>query len=444
MKNKKRKIIIWSIVGAVVIALVLIKVFAKSDEELVMRTHVVGEYTVENTVTATGTIEPLEEVEVGTQVSGEISKIFVDYNSVVKKGQMLAELDKSNLLENVRQAEASVRSAESELNYAQTSYNRTSQLYEAKATTQVAYDESRNSLVKAETSLLNAQSNLDKARVNLGYAEIYSPIDGVILSREVEVGQTVAASYSTPTLFKIAKDLTKMKVEADVDEADIGQVKEGQRVTFTVDAYIDDVFNGEVEQIRLEPTTTNNVVTYTVIITANNDDLKLFPGMTASVTIVTEEQTGLAIPSEALAFSPTERILEEFKGELREERGKREEERPDGGMKKPRPGIPSGPANMSGGPFGGPKMQSGERPVMVWVLENGILVPRPVKTGMSDGVYKIVERGVAAGDSVVLSASYQVKVKEQKTGSNPFMPTPPGRKNQQQNKGNGRSSGPGM
>jgi len=448
MKNKKRKIIIWSVVGVIVISVLLINVFAKPDEELVMRTHVVGEYTVENTVTATGTIEPLEEVEVGTQVSGEISTIFVDYNSVVKKGQMLAELDKSNLMENVRQAEASVRSAESELNYAQTSFQRTSQLYEAKAATQIAYDEARNSLVKAETSLLNAKSNLDKARVNLGYAEIYSPIDGVILSREVEVGQTVAASYSTPTLFKIAKDLTKMKVEADVDEADIGQVKEGQKVTFTVDAYIDDVFLGEVEQIRLEPTTTNNVVTYTVIITANNDELKLFPGMTASVTIVTEEQTGLAIPSEAMSFTPSERVLEEFKAQMPE--GfvpNKDGNHREGG---PRPGgFPEGmpkdmPKGMPDGPFGGQDMQGGERPQIVWVMKNGIMMPRPIKTGMNDGVYRIVERGVAAGDSVVLSASYQAKAKEQKSGNNPFMPSPPGMKNQQKNKGNGRSSGGGM
>lgn len=446
MKNKRR-VIIWSTVGAIVVAFILIKVFAKSDEELVMRTHVVGKYTVENTVTATGTIEPLEEVEVGTQVSGEISKIYVDYNSVVKKGQMLAELDKSNLLENVRQAEASVRSAESELNYAQTSFERTEQLYQAKAATQIAYDEARNSLVKAETSLLNAKSNLDKSKVNLGYAEIYSPIDGVILSREVEVGQTVAASYSTPTLFKIAKDLTKMKVEADVDEADIGVVKEGQKVTFTVDAYIDDIFTGTVEQIRLEPTTTNNVVTYTVIITANNDELKLFPGMTASVTIVTEEQTGLAIPSEAMSFTPSERILKEFKGEFLDKREEMKDRRPDRPkMGGPRPeGMPNfKPGEMPDEPFGGPNMQGGERPQMVWVLENGIIVPRPIKTGMSDGVYRIVERGVAAGDSVVLSASYQVKTKEQKMGSNPFMPGPPGMKNQQQNKGNGRSSGAGM
>ena len=400
---KKGKIIIISVIVLAVLGFVMLKVFKKSDKELVIRTYVVEDYTVENTVTATGTIQPLEKVEVGTQVSGEIDKIFVDYNSVVKKGQLLAELDKSNLLENLRQAEASVRSAESELEYSKTSFERTKQLYEAKAATQIAYDESRNSLVKAETSLQNAVSNLDKAKVNLGYAEIYSPIDGVVLSREVEVGQTVAASYSTPTLFTIAHDLTQMKVEADVDEADIGQVQVGQKVTFSVDAYIDDVFYGEVQQIRLQPTTTNNVVTYTVIITAYNPDLKLLPGMTASVTIVTEEETGLAIPTEALSFRPSEEFLSQQ------------------GYKSTRPDFNGQP------PFGGefPGF-GGKEPEMVWVKIDGKMMPRPVKTGMSDGVYRIVEQGLMQGDSVVLSANYVEKVTNaQKMGSNPFMPGPP-------------------
>ena len=400
---KKGKIIIISVILIAVLGFVMLKVFKKSDKELVIRTYVVEDYTVENTVTATGTIQPLEKVEVGTQVSGEIDKIFVDYNSVVKKGQLLAELDKSNLLENLRQAEASVRSAESELEYSKTSFERTKQLYEAKAATQIAYDESRNSLVKAETSLQNAVSNLDKAKVNLGYAEIYSPIDGVVLSREVEVGQTVAASYSTPTLFTIAHDLTQMKVEADVDEADIGQVQVGQKVTFSVDAYIDDVFYGEVQQIRLQPTTTNNVVTYTVIITAHNPDLKLLPGMTASVTIVTEEETGLAIPTEALSFRPSEEFLSQQ------------------GYKSTRPDFNGQP------PFDGefPGF-GGKSPEMVWVKIDGKMMPRPVKTGMSDGVYRIVEQGLMQGDSVVLSANYVEKVTNaQKMGSNPFMPGPP-------------------
>ncbi|MBQ8221879.1 MAG: efflux RND transporter periplasmic adaptor subunit [Bacteroidales bacterium] len=424
---KKRSLIIFLIVFLGVAAFVLYKVFSKSEKELVVRTYVVDEYTVENTVTATGTIQPLEQVEVGTQVSGEIDKIFVDYNSVVKKGQLLAELDKSNLLENLRQAEASVRSAESELEYSKTSYERTKQLYEANAATQIAYDESRNALVKAETSLQNAQSNLDKAKVNLGYAEIYSPIDGVVLSREVEVGQTVAASYSTPTLFTIANDLTQMKVEADVDEADIGQVVEGQKVTFSVDAYIDDVFYGEVQQIRLQPTTTNNVVTYTVIITAHNPDLKLLPGMTASVTIITEEETGLAVPSEALSFMPSEDVMKEMM--------KNRPERPEGNM----PPRPQGRPSMEEMGEGRAQAQPRE---MVWVKENGTIKPCPIKTGMSDGVYRIVEQGLMQGDSVVLSANYVDKnLGPQKIGNNPFMPGPPGGpRNTQNTNNNGRTT----
>ena len=440
---KKVKIIIGVIILLGILGFITFKVLKKSDKELVIRTYVVDEYTIENTVTATGTIQPLEQVEVGTQVSGEIDKIYVDYNSVVKKGQLLAELDKSNLLENLRQAEASVRSAESELEYSKTSFERTKQLYEANAATQIAYDESRNSLVKAETSLQNAQSNLDKAKVNLGYAEIYSPIDGVVLSREVEVGQTVAASYSTPTLFSIANDLTQMKVEANIDEADIGQVVVGQKVTFSVDAYVDDTFYGEVQQIRLQPTTTNNVVTYTVIITAHNPELKLLPGMTASVTIVTEEETGLAVPSEALSFIPSEEVMKEmaaqFEGDFpkTQSKGKRPDF-PQGGM--PPQGMPGGPRPDFNGrpPFDGPAPDfkggfPGERPdfkemEMVWVKVDGKMMPRPIKTGMSDGVYRIVEHGLVQGDSVVLSANYvdvKANANMQKMGNNPFMPGPP-------------------
>ena len=422
---KKGKIIIGVIILLGVISFITFKVFKKSEKELVIRTYVVDDYTIENTVTATGTIQPLEQVEVGTQVSGEIDKIFVDYNSVVKKGQLLAELDKSNLLENLRQAEASVRSAESELEYSKTSFERTKQLYEAKAATQIAYDESRNSLVKAETSLQNAQSNLDKAKVNLGYAEIYSPIDGIVLSREVEVGQTVAASYSTPTLFTIANDLTQMKVEANIDEADIGQVVVGQRVTFSVDAYVDDTFYGEVQQIRLQPTTTNNVVTYTVIITAHNPELKLLPGMTASVTIITEEETGLAVPSEALSFTPSEEVMKEmaaqFEGDFPKPQSKGK--RPDFPQ-----GMPGGPRpDFNGGGFPGERPNFKEME-MVWVKVDGKMMPRPIKTGMSDGVYRIVEHGLMQGDSVVLSANYvdvKANANMQKMGNNPFMPGPP-------------------
>ena len=416
----KKKTKIWLIVlGVLALAIIvscIVKATKSANKELVIRTHVVGEYTVENTVTATGTIEPVETVEVGTQVSGKVEKIYVDFNDVVKKGDLLAELDKQTLNQSVSRARASLTSAESQLNYAKLTYERTKQLYEANAATLAAYQEAQNSYTQAQMSKKNAQASYDQALVDLAYAEIYSPIDGIVLDRAVEVGQTVAASFSTPTLFTLANDLTKMQVEADVDEADIGQVKVGQKVTFTVDAYMEDNFEGTVSQIRMKPTTTSNVVTYTVIIDAPNPDQKLFPGMTASVTIVTEEQTGLAVPAEAFNFTPDEAVLKAM----------RKPEKPEG----QRPEPPQGER---------PQMQDGVsvgEHNMVWVKNGDNMMPRPVKTGMSDGAYRIIEQGVQAGDSVVLSAQYVVKEKAVKKGENPFMPGPPGRNrnnNQQKN-----------
>ena len=423
--KKKRKIwlIILGIVLAAIAAIIIVKATKSANKELVIRTHVVEEYTVENTVTATGTIEPVETVEVGTQVSGKVEKIYVDFNDVVKKGQLMAELDKQTLNQSLSRAKASLTSAESQLNYAKLTYERTKQLYEANAATLAAYQEAQNTYTQAQMSKRNAQASYDQARVDLAYAEIYSPIDGIVLDRAVEVGQTVAASFSTPTLFTLANDLTKMQVEADVDEADIGQVKAGQKVTFTVDAYMEDVFNGTVNQIRMKPTTTSNVVTYTVIIEAPNPDQKLFPGMTASVTIVTEQETGLAAPAEAFNFTPDEQVLKAL----------RKPEKPEGQMPEP----PQGER---------PQMNEGAMPGnhnMVWVKKGDNMMPRPVKVGMSDGAYKIIEQGVQAGDSVVLSAQYVVKEKAVKKGDNPFMPGPPGRnKNNGNNKGNKAPSGP--
>ena len=423
--KKKRKIwlIILGIVLAAIAAIIIVKATKSANKELVIRTHVVEEYTVENTVTATGTIEPVETVEVGTQVSGKVEKIYVDFNDVVKKGQLMAELDKQTLNQSLSRAKASLTSAESQLNYAKLTYERTKQLYEANAATLAAYQEAQNSYTQAQMSKRNAQAAYDQARVDLAYAEIYSPIDGIVLDRAVEVGQTVAASFSTPTLFTLANDLTKMQVEADVDEADIGQVKEGQKVTFTVDAYMEDVFNGTVNQIRMKPTTTSNVVTYTVIIEAPNPDQKLFPGMTASVTIVTEQETGLAAPAEAFNFTPDEQVLKAM----------RKPEKPEGQMPEPPQGERP---QMNGGAMAGDHN-------IVWVKKGDNIMPRPVKVGMSDGAYKIIEQGVQAGDSVVLSAQYVVKEKAVKKGDNPFMPGPPGRnRNNGNNKGNKAPSGP--
>lgn len=418
MKKRKIWLIILGIVVLAIAAIVIVKLTKSANKELVIRTHVVGEYTVENTVTATGTIEPVETVEVGTQVSGKVEKIYVDFNDVVKKGQLMAELDKQTLNQSLSRAKASLTSAESQLNYAKLTYERTKQLYEANAATLAAYQEAQNSYTQAQMSKRNAQASYDQARVDLAYAEIYSPIDGIVLDRAVEVGQTVAASFSTPTLFTLANDLTKMQVEADVDEADIGQVKVGQRVSFTVDAYMDDVFEGTVNQIRMKPTTTSNVVTYTVIIEAPNPDQKLFPGMTASVTIVTEEETGLAVPAEAFNFTPDEAVLKAM----------RKPEKPEG----QNPGPPQGEQ---------PKVDGNDSRSMVWLKNGNNMMPRPVKVGMSDGAYKIIEQGVQVGDSVVLSAQFVAKEKAVKKGENPFMPGPPGRnRNNNSNKG-GNSGG---
>ena len=424
----KRKTKVWLIILGVVVAAIaavlIVKATKSANKELVIRTHVVGEYTVENTVTATGTIEPVETVEVGTQVSGKVEKIYVDFNDEVTKGQLMAELDKQTLNQSLSRAKASLTSAESQLNYAKLTYERTKQLYESNAATLAAFQEAQNTYTQAQMNKKNAQASYDQARVDLGYAEIYSPIDGIVLDRAVEVGQTVAASFSTPTLFTLANDLTKMQVEADVDEADIGQVKVGQRVTFTVDAYMDDVFDGTVNQIRMQPTTTSNVVTYTVIIGAPNPDLKLFPGMTASVTIVTEEETGLAVPAEAFNFTPDEQVLKAM----------RKADKPE----PPQGEQPEGER---------PQMEEGDMQAvshtMVWLKKGDNMMPRPVKVGMSDGAYKIIEQGLQAGDSVVLSAQYVVKEKEKKTGENPFMPSPPGKKNgNNNNKGGGGPGGP--
>lgn len=338
--------------------------------------EVADQQTVEVTVMATGTIQPVEVVEVGTQVSGVIEKIYADYNSQVKKGQLLAELDKLTLQEKLNQANASQTRAQSELTYARQNHDRVKLLYESKAATQVAYEEAVNRLVQAETSLEDARATVHQAKVNLSYASVYSPIDGVVLDRSVNVGQTVAASFSTPTLFRIAEDLTKMQVEADVDEADIGMVKVGQQVTFTVDAYNDDVFAGTVSQIRLQPKTTNNVVTYTVIVEAPNDDEKLFPGMTANIYVGVDRESGLSIPVEAVRFATNPETISKY--EL----------------------TPVAEAS----------------PAQVIVQKDGIAELRNIETGIDDGVRVIVRSGLSSGEEVALSA-YTGKKKESAPGN---------------------------
>ena len=368
---------VWILVAIVVVLAVVAFLLSgnKKKEQVQFNTAEVAPANIVNTVTATGTIEPVTSVTVGTQVSGIVSKLYVDYNSVVKKGQVIAELDKSNLISelnsakaSLEQAKASLSSAESSLSYQAANFRRNKALYQKGLISGNDYESARLSYQTAMASVSSARDQVSaareqvkKAQTNLGYATITSPIDGIVLSKSVEEGQTVAASFNTPELFTIAKDLTNMQVVANVDEADIGQVAEGQKVTFTVDAYPDDTFEGEVKQVRLEPTTTNNVVTYEVVISAPNADLKLKPGLTANVTIFTQERAGvLAVPNKALRFTPTkETVGKDMK--IVDCKGKNK----------------------------------------VWTLSDKVLTAHPVTIGQTDGMNTEIIKGLKQGDRIV-------------------------------------------
>ena len=306
----KKKIV--AVVVAVVVAAVCccLAFCGKGKHEVSFETAEVGINDISNSVTATGTIEPVTSVDVGTQVSGIVANIYVDYNSVVKKGQVIAELDKTNLISEVNTAKAALNNAQSQLTYQKANYQRYKALYDKGLVSADEYETALLSYRQAQDAVTQQRESLQQAQTNLGYATITSPVDGVVLSREVEEGQTVASSFETPTLFTIARDLTDMRVIADVDEADIGEVREGERVTFTVDAYPDDTFSGTVTQVRQEGNTEDNVVTYEVVISAPNKDLKLKPGLTANVTIYTLDKPGvLSVPNKALRFTPAKELI---------------------------------------------------------------------------------------------------------------------------------------
>ncbi len=352
---------------------------------------------IQNIVTATGSIEPVTSVTVGTQVSGIVNKLYVDYNSVVKKGQVIAELDKTNLMSELNTAKANLASAQSSLNYQTANFNRYKTLYNKGLVSANDYENALLTYRQAKESVAQSKETLRKAQTNLGYATITSPIDGVVLSKSVEEGQTVAASFSTPTLFTIAKDLTNMQVVADVDEADIGDVKKGERVSFTVDAYPDDTFDGTVTQVRQEATTTNNVVTYEVVISAPNADLKLKPGLTANVTIYTAEKQGVTtVVSKALRFTPTKDVVKGYK--IVDCDGKNK----------------------------------------LWTLEGNILKAHSVQTGLSDGTHTEILGGIERGTTVISDVKALTETQTSDSGSDsessPFAPKGPGsnKKNNQQ------------
>lgn len=361
---KKLKISkVWIAMTVVVIIAVAVWALSggKEKEEINFKQEKVSLQTLQNSVTATGTIEAVTSVTVGTQVSGIVNKLYVDYNSQVKKGQVIAELDKTNLLSELNTAKANMASAQSQLNYQSANIKRYQTLYQKGLVSADDYENALLTYRQAKEQVATAKEQVQRAQTNLGYATITSPIDGTVISKSVEEGQTVAASFNTPELFTIAKDLTNMQVVADVDEADIGAVKEGDRVTFTVDAYPDDTFEGTVKQVRLQATTTNNVVTYEVVISAQNADLKLKPGLTANVTIYTQERTGvLAVANKALRFIPTkETVGKDMK--IVDCKGKNK----------------------------------------VWTLDGKTLTAHPVSIGQTDGMHTEITKGLKAGQQIV-------------------------------------------
>ncbi len=387
--NKKKWMLIVACV--VVLAAIVYALMGGKKEAPVMdyETARVEKATIGNSVTATGTIEPVTKVEVGTQVSGIIDKIYVDYNSVVHKGQIIAELDKTNLMSELNSAKSNLAGAKSDLDYQRANYKRIKALYDKELVSGNEYDTALLSLRQAESTYAQRKEAVSKAQTNLGYAIITSPIDGIIISKAVEEGQTVAASYSTPTLFTIAQDLTDMRVIADVDEADIGEVEVGQRVSFTVDAYPGETFEGQVTQVRLEATTESNVVTYEVVISASNKDLKLKPGLTANVTIFTLERNNIvSVPTKALRFTPTKEMLNP-----------------------------------------GEKIEDCQGAHKVWVREGKTLKAYAVKTGITNGTRTQIVSGIKEGAEVIVemkatSADAEQEGAGDNAESSPFAPGP--------------------
>ena len=388
----------WIAIG--VIAVVLMAWFfmrgGKKEEKITFETAKVENTSIHTSITATGTIEPVTSVTVGTQVSGIVSHLYVDYNSVVKKGQVIAELDRTNLISELNTSKANLSSAQSSAAYELANYNRYKTLYEKGLVSADEYESAQLSYLKAKEQVNTSRESVQKAQTNLGYATITSPIDGVVLSKAVEEGQTVAASFNTPELFTIAQDLTDMRVIADIDEADIGGVQEGQRVSFTVDAFPDDHFEGHVTQVRQQATTESNVVTYEVVISAPNNDLKLKPGLTANVTIFTLEKNDvLAVPAKALRFTPNEALLTEQQ-----------------------------------------KVDDCEGDFKVWTKDGETFKAHKVEIGTTNGLLTEIISGIAEGTDVLVDFSIDggdAPAQEQQA-QNPFMPRPRNNNKNQQKK----------
>ena len=378
---------------------------------IAVQTVKLSKQNVTTSVTATGTVEPVDQVDVGTQVSGIINHIYADYNSPVKKGQLLAELDKTNLQESVNNALAQYNASLNELNYYQQNYNRQNNMYKSGVISKADYEQAAYQVKNSQETVSQRKTALAQARTNLSYANIYAPIDGIILSREVEEGQTVAASMTTPTLFTIAKDITKMQVEANVDEADIGGVEVGQRVSFTVDAYPQEEFSGRVRQVRMSATTESNVVTYTVIIDADNPEQKLKPGLTATITIFTQELKGTnTVPASAIAFSPDTETLQKYYQQNQ--------------ITAKIPEIKTGKGKEK----------------YIWIKNNDrSLSQKLITVGINDGINIQVVSGLSGSEQIVTSLEEQTEpvAKSESDESSPFMPKRPNNNNKKSSSNQG-------
>lgn len=404
--KKKKAIIIGTIAGIIVTGGIWILNGSKATHQIDFATEAVQKRDISNSITATGTIEPVTEVEVGTQVSGIIDRIYIDYNSVVKEGEVIAEMDKVTLLSDLQSAQATYDGAKAEYDYQHKLYERNEKLHQKALISDTEYEQYVYNYQRARSTYEQSKAALSKAERNLSYATITSPINGIVTSKDVEEGQTVASGFETPTLFTIAADLTKMQVVADVDEADIAGVKDGARVTFTVDAYPDDIFEGKVAQIRLgstnsssnssSGTTSETVVTYEVVITANNPDLKLKPRLTANVTIYTQTRDNvLSVPNKALRFTPDKEL-----------------------------------AN-------GRHIQDCEGVHKVWTLENNVFIAHSVQTGLTDGSHTEIVNGIAEGTPVITEAVIKGNLQEAANNPaqgerSPFMPGPPDKNKKKQ------------
>jgi HlyD family secretion protein len=438
MKKSYWIILVIVIVGLAVTAFFI---FGKSKNAAIeWKTAKVEKGDIQVTVRASGTLQAVTTVQVGTQVSGIIKKIFVDFNSVVKEGQVIAVLDTTFLAQAVDDAKASYKRSQIQVNQAKRDYDRTKVLFDQKVLAQADFDLALSTFETAETNATSALAALNRARINLHYATIIAPISGVVVSRAVDVGQTVAASFSTPTLFTIANDLTKMQVEANIDEGDIGKILVDQTVKFTVDAYPGLTFDGTVRQVRLQPVVTQNVVNYTVIIDVPNPDLKLLPGMTANITVMIQEVKDiLKVPATALRFSPPQEYIDEMMKNLPDSI---KQKRSKWGQESRRSGPPGAdgrsPGGMTGAPSGGMtgNMQRTHRDGgnqqgrgnfgMIWIKVGDSIKPHRVHTGISDGLNTEINGKIEEGAEVVVSMitaqSTQTSSQQQQ---NPFAPQPP-------------------